>query len=53
MGSDSLAFLFFIERSIAMSPIEFPIDAFGSFWELLCCGVTVLVAAFTFVLMPR
>lgn len=36
-----------------MNPFEYPVEAFGSLWELLCCSVTMVVAAFSFFLAPR
>jgi hypothetical protein len=36
-----------------MSPIEYPVEAFGSLWELLSCSVTMIVATLAFLLSPR
>lgn len=36
-----------------MSPIEYPIEAFASMWQIVCCTATMIAAAFTFLFAPR
>jgi hypothetical protein len=36
-----------------MIPVEFPVEAFSSLWQIVCCSATVIAAAFTFLFAPR